>query len=143
MKVERPINAAIVFDEIWVRQNLTLADEWILPNCTHHFFDDTDEERTSFGPEGYKRLSAMFHRAFPWAQYRFSLDDKDSSLVRWTMFGIHRGELLGVDPSFQQVTITGIQLFRIEHGKVEETWEHLDKRGLCRRLAFLRGTEIF
>ncbi len=41
---------------------------------------------------------------------------------RWTARGTHQGELMGIAPTSNEVTFTGIEVLRIAEGKVVERW---------------------
>ncbi len=46
--------------------------------------------------------------------------------VRYTTRAIHSGMLLGIPPSGRNVTITGIEVYRLQDGKVAEMWGEAD-----------------
>jgi predicted ester cyclase len=43
-------------------------------------------------------------------------------VVRWTGTGTHQGDQLGVPATGKQVRLTGIDILRIEEGRVVERW---------------------
>jgi predicted ester cyclase len=47
----------------------------------------------------------------------------DKVLIRWTMTGTPRKEVVGIPPGDKPVTITGFDLFRISGGKIAEMWQ--------------------
>jgi len=48
----------------------------------------------------------------------------DTVATRWTFRGVQVGETLGVPPSNQQTTITGMDFYRVSDGKIVEEWFH-------------------
>jgi predicted ester cyclase len=54
--------------------------------------------------------------------------------VRYTGRGTHAGAFMGIPPTGKQVTFTGIDLFRIAHGRLAEEWLMFDQLGLLRQL---------
>ena len=46
----------------------------------------------------------------------------DRVVLRWTARGTHEGELMGIPASGAEVTMTGIDILRVEDGKVVERW---------------------
>jgi predicted ester cyclase len=62
-------------------------------------------------------------------------DDKVVARVRWT--GTHQGEYLGAAPTGKQVTYTAITIYRIEGGKVVESWQEGDRIGLMQQLGVI------
>ncbi|HEY7030438.1 MAG TPA: ester cyclase [Thermomicrobiales bacterium] len=68
------------------------------------------------------------------------LVDGDYVTVRWTLRGTHLGEFRGVPPSGAEVTYTGISIFRIECGRIVETWDEADLYGLLQQIGGLPAT---
>ena len=71
-----------------------------------------------------KRYVAAYRSAFP--DTRFVVDDQisegDKVVSRWTARGTHRGEFLGIPPTGEEVTVTGIEFDHLAGGKIEESW---------------------
>jgi predicted ester cyclase len=80
------------------------------------------------GTEGLKQLIASYRTAFP--DLKMTLDDifAEGEMVafRWSVSGTHLGDWLGVPPTGNHVTATGITLFRIAGEKVVESWTSID-----------------
>jgi predicted ester cyclase len=76
------------------------------------------------GLDGIKQLVALYHAVFP--DLSVSTDDVVSSgdrvVVRWTATGTHQGDQLGVPATGKRVRLTGIDILRIEEGRVVERW---------------------
>jgi predicted ester cyclase len=47
----------------------------------------------------------------------------DRVLVRYRIQGTHRGEFMGISPTNETMTICGIDVFRIDNGKIVEHWD--------------------
>jgi steroid delta-isomerase-like uncharacterized protein len=58
----------------------------------------------------------------------------DRVAARWTSKGMHRGELMGVPATGNQVTIAGIDIHRIEGGKIAELWHQVDVFGMLQQI---------
>ncbi len=58
---------------------------------------------------------------------------------RWTGYGIHRGDFLGMAPTWKKVTTTGISIHRIEGGRIAETWNNYDALGIFQQLGVVPG----
>jgi len=69
---------------------------------------------------------------------RITLEDDmaegDKAVTRWIGQGTHQGELMGIAPTGNQVTITGITIHRIEDDKIVEEWENWDALGLMQQI---------
>jgi predicted SnoaL-like aldol condensation-catalyzing enzyme len=51
----------------------------------------------------------------------------DGRLVEnWIMAGTHVGEAMGIPPSNQDVTVRGMEIWRVENGKLAEHWGVVD-----------------
>lgn len=89
------------------------------------------------GLAGVKQFFAMFATAFPDAEV--AIDDmvaeEDRVAVATTLTGTHEGEVMGIEPTGRRVSVTGIDLVRIEHGKIAEHRGLTDTVGLMRQLS--------
>ncbi len=48
-------------------------------------------------------------------------------VARWRARAIHQGEYMGVPPTGKEVEFTGISVYRIEGGKIAESWNLSDE----------------
>lgn len=87
----------------------------------------------------YKQGMAAFHAAFPDVQ--FTIDDEISEgkkvAVRWTMRATHRGEYQGHPPTGKPIEVTGISVFQIAEGKIQEISVSMDRLGQFQQLGWL------
>src|SRR5215204_600997 len=120
-------NKALVhefFEEAWVRGNIAAVDEFMAADYVEHPRPSTLPP----GTEGLKQLIAAYRTAFP--DLKMILDDifaeGDRVAFRWSVNGTHLGDWLGIPPTGNHVTATGITLFRIVFGKVVESWTSID-----------------
>lgn len=88
------------------------------------------------GLAGVKRFFEMFRDAFP--DLEVTIDELvvegDRVAVATTMRGTHRGELMNLPPTGKRVSVTGIDMVRIEDGKIVEHRGLTDTVGLMRQL---------
>ncbi len=88
------------------------------------------------GIEGLTQFVSMMRSAFP--DLRITLEDDmaegDKAVTRWIGQGTHQGELMGIAPTGNQVTITGITIHRIEDTKIVEEWSNWDALGLMQQI---------
>ncbi|HLF78814.1 MAG TPA: ester cyclase [Dehalococcoidia bacterium] len=61
----------------------------------------------------------------------FATDDRVA--LRLTFSGTHEGELLGAAPTGKRIAFTGVNLYRLEDGKIAETWQLTDWAGALRQ----------
>jgi predicted ester cyclase len=50
---------------------------------------------------------------------------------------VHQGEIMGIPATGKQISFGGINLFRLENGKVVEDWVFRDTVGMMRQLGAL------
>jgi len=81
----------------------------------------------------------MMRVAFP--DYRFIVEDLigdgDKVVARVTVTGTHRGEMMGLAPTHKRVQTNGIEVFRLEDGKLAEHWATVDALGMLRQLGMV------
>jgi steroid delta-isomerase-like uncharacterized protein len=89
--------------------------------------------------EEYKKGMAIFHAAFP--DLRFTIEDlvaeADKVVVRWTLHGTHRGEYQGRPATGKTMTISGVSIFRLAEGKIQEIHVNMDRFGMQQQLGWL------
>ena len=120
------------FEEGWNRGDLAqvkafLADGFV----SHNSFNITI--RSS---EDYCQGLVAYRTAFP--DLVTSLEDViaagDRLVVRGTDRGTHQGEFMGKAGSGRFVTVTWIEIFRMESGKAVEGWVESDTKALMDQL---------
>lgn len=121
-------NKALVrrnFEAIWSQGNLMVADEILAPDYIGHIATLPDAVR---GIEAFKQLIAMYHFSFP--DTRFEIQDQVAEgakvASRWIAYGTHRGEFMGIAPSGESMSVTGMSFHRIENGRISESWDDWD-----------------
>lgn len=122
-----------LFDELWNKGNLPVADELIAPTYMHH---DASTPDLGKGPESEKKRVNLYRTAFH--DLRLSIEDLyaegETVVARWSFRGIHKGELNGIAPTGKQVAITGVTIVRFSNGKIVEGFVNWDVLGLMRQL---------
>ncbi len=112
--------------------NLAKADEVFHAN----YVDNSAAPNQAPGVEGFKQLISMLRSAFP--DLNSTVEDLiaegDKVVGRVTASGTHNGELMGIAPSGNQVTISEIHIIRIASGKVVEHWGIVDQLGLMQQI---------
>jgi predicted ester cyclase len=85
-----------------------------------------------------EQLHSVLVGAFP--DLRITVEDTvagdDKVAARMTFRGTHRGPFRGLEPTGRPVAFSSIRIYRIEDGKVVQTWAEVDALGL---LGQLRG----
>jgi predicted ester cyclase len=121
------------FEDLFNAGNLEVADEIIAPEHVNH---DPTIPGIPSGPEGQKQIVNVYRGAFTNAHITVEeqLAEGDRVVTRWSGSGTHQGELMGVAPTGNQVTITGLTINRISDGKIVENWSNYDALGMMRQI---------
>jgi predicted ester cyclase len=65
----------------------------------------------------------------------------DKVVARWRSRATHRGDYMGIPPTGKEVEFTGISVYRIEEGKIAESWTVEDQLGLMRQIGAVADSE--
>jgi steroid delta-isomerase-like uncharacterized protein len=120
-------------EEVVNRRNLDLLDEIFAPEFVLY---GADPDQVS-GVEDLKQFFVMLRSGFP--DFQGTIEDLfaaegDKVVLRFTFRGTHQGEFMGVGPTGKQVTMPGIDIFRIGDGKIVELWGQEDMLGMMQQL---------
>ena len=122
-----------LFDELWNKGTLQVADEIIAPTYQHH---DSSTPDLGKGPEGEKKRVNLYRTAFN--DFRLNIEDLyaegETVVARWSCRGVHSGNLNGIAPTGKQFAITGVTICRFSNGKIVEGFVNWDALGLMRQL---------
>jgi predicted ester cyclase len=131
------------------RQNLALARAWhddVINQRKPEALNDILSNRlVHHASGGYpKRLDAKgvaammddFLKAFPDLRITFDLLEPRGEYVmqRYTATGTQKGKLGDLAPTGRKATWTGINIFRIECGRIAEVWSEVDAAGRAKQL---------
>jgi steroid delta-isomerase-like uncharacterized protein len=130
------VNKALVrrfYEEVWNRGNTDFAFDVFAEGYVRHDFRPSD---TLPGPAGQKKIADDFRAAFPDLEVTVDLIIREQDFVvgRWTATGTHLGSWGGLEASGRRVRFSAANIFRFEHGKVAEIWNHRDDLGLREQL---------
>jgi len=122
-----------LFEEVWNKGNLPVADELFSTNYVHHDASTPDVGR---GPDSEKKRATLYRTAFQ--DFRLTIEDILSEgemvIARWTCRGSHKGDLNGIPPTGKQFAISGMSIARFANGKMIEGWVNWDALGLMQQL---------
>ncbi|PKB81552.1 MAG: hypothetical protein BZY88_06445 [SAR202 cluster bacterium Io17-Chloro-G9] len=107
------------------------ADAIIAPNIVYH----DAPPGIPAGPEGVKAWAAMFE---PLAGMRvedeFYIAEGDIVIGRFVGKATHSNEFTGVPATGNQISVSGVNIFRISGGKIVEHWVNYDAMGLMQQI---------
>jgi predicted ester cyclase len=90
------------------------------------------------------QVNLEFMAAFPdlsWGMEKM-VAENDLIVVLGKMQGTHRGIYKGIPPTGKKVKMTYTSTYRVENGKVVETWSNLDWLGLMQQIGAIPYTEV-
>jgi len=116
-------NKALVrhfLDQVYNKGNLAVADEVV----ALHYVSHSELNIEVLGPEGIRKAAIVQRTAFP--DLVTAIDDLvaegNKVVVRGHDQGTHLGEFMGFPPTGRRFTITWIDIFRVQNGKLVEAW---------------------
>ncbi len=129
-------NKALVrrfYEEVWDRGNTDFAFDVFAEDYVRHDLRPTEALP---GPGGQKRIADDFRAAFPDLRVKVDLviGEGDFVVGRWTATGTHSGSWGALEPTGRRATFSAVNIFRFDHGKVVEIWNHRDDLGLREQL---------
>ena len=86
--------------------------------------------------EAAKQEAADFRRGFPDVTSTIEdlIAEGDKVVARWRSRATHRGHYMGIAPSGKEVQFMGMSVYRMEGGKIAESWTVEDQFGLMRQI---------
>jgi steroid delta-isomerase-like uncharacterized protein len=123
--------------EIFQAGNLDAAEQIVSRDFAWHGGFAPPQEPC--GVEGVKLVAQAVIRAFPDRKivHHETISEGDRVLIRWSMTGTHRGDLMGIPPTGKRTTLTGFDYFRIKDGKIAEMWQEADQLSMLRQLGVI------
>src|SRR5918994_917492 len=118
-------------EEAFNQGNYDVIEELIVPTFVNH--DPATGDIT--GVDGVRQNIDGYRSAFPDLKITIEEQIAEGDLVatRWTATGTHKGELMGIAPTGKEATVTGVTIDRLEDGKIVESWNNWETRGVVRR----------
>jgi steroid delta-isomerase-like uncharacterized protein len=107
-------------DLLWGAGDMQVADDVLAADLIEH----NPQPGQTPGRDGHKQVVAAFRSAFPDLRVTTEdlVGDGDRVALRWRAEGTHRGDLMGLPGTGKRVTLTGIEILRIQDGKIAERW---------------------
>jgi predicted ester cyclase len=100
---------------------------------------DLDAAEELFAPEQAEAAgqeASDFRRGFPDVVSTIEdlIAEGDKVAARWRARATHQGEYVSIPPTGREVEFTGISVYRIEGGRIAESWTVEDELGLMRQI---------
>jgi predicted ester cyclase len=119
-------------NDVWTGQDLAVLDQIASPDIVHHGGAFPDAHGMEAVKEGVRSQLAVF------PDMNLGIDatitDGDLAVVRWSGTGTNEGEFIGHAPSGQETDISGINIYRVNCGKIIESWSEINGIGMLRQI---------
>ncbi len=126
------------YDEVLNGKNLASLDEIAVADYEEHDMLPGQGR----GLSGLRERVTMLDQAL---DPRFTIEDViaegDRVVVRWTNSGTHVGEFFGAPATGKSFTIAGVDIYRIQDGKMAEHWHVVDQLSMLQQLGMLPSNE--
>ena len=127
-------------EEFWAKGNLEIADELVADNFIDHDpfpgFDHSRDAWKYIYNEMKKGLVVLDYQVVgPYAE-------GDKVFSYWKFITKREGEYFGVPGNGEEYMMEGIDIYRIENGKLAEVWNCVNKFGMMVQLGLLDPTKL-
>ncbi|HEX8100303.1 MAG TPA: ester cyclase [Actinomycetota bacterium] len=126
------------YGEVLNEHKVDLLEELAVPDYDEH--DMLPGQGTGLG--GLRdRVTMLINGINP----RFAIQDViaegDKVVVRWKNSGVHTGEFLGIPATGKPYGIDGIDIYRLQDGKMAEHWHVIDNLAMLQQLGLIPSPE--
>ena len=120
-------------EDFWNSHNLAALKKYYSDDFILHSVDgDQDLEQ-------YKELCQAYFKAFPDLHITSHdlIAEGDKVAKRWTANCTHKEEFMGIPATGNKIVFTGLEIFRIQEGKITEIWINMDNLGMLKQLGVI------
>lgn len=106
-------------------EDVAIIDHTVVPNVICHGFPGGEPH----DHESYKNFFRVFRQSFTdmdWKVHALVADEEYVS-ARWQIWATHSGDFAGVKADGRRITFNGMVLYRMENGRIAETWLHINE----------------
>ena len=115
----------------WSDGKADVLDEVLADDAVVHYGDTPN-----MGREGLKQLAEAFFEAFPDGEVTLGeiVENGDRVAATWTYTGTHTGTLFGIPPTGKRFRADGMNMERVQDGRIVEHWSVFDQMTAFRQL---------
>jgi steroid delta-isomerase-like uncharacterized protein len=126
-------------EEFYNQGNVESAERFFAATYVHH---DPASPHVR-GRDGLKQVVRAFLAGCPDLHITIDqlLAEGDMVTKRWTYHATHTGDLAGLPPTGKRIAMSGLELFRLEGGKIVECWLGYDNLSLMHQLGIIPTPE--
>lgn len=119
-------------NDVWTGQDLAVLDQIASPDIVHHGGAFPDAHGIEAVKDGVRSQLAVYPDIT--LGIDATITDGDLVAVRWSGTGTNEGEFLGHAPSGKETVISGINIYRVNCGKIVESWSEINGIGMLRQI---------
>ena len=125
-----------MFEDIWNAKQRSSIDEYYSADMKSHGFGAEEGDI-----ETYKQWYDLITTAFPDIEFEVGevFADEHMTAATWRATGTHDGELMGLEPTGNRGTVSGISINRVEDGEMVETWMNFDSLKMMEIVGAAKG----
>lgn len=124
-----------IYTELINQEDKSVIDQVFAPDVVVH----DPFMGTAHGADAFRQLLGMFDAAFP--GHRVTVEgmvgEGDFVSVLHTHTATHTGDFMGMPGTGKTAVVNGIELFRLENGRIVEFWRKDDDVSLLMQLGML------
>jgi predicted ester cyclase len=119
------------YEDVLTGRRVDVLEQLIAPGFVGH-----DPVGARMDRSGYIDAVRMWHDGFRRMAVRIDDQVTEGRLVttRWSATGTHTGRFVGIEPTGREVTMSGIDIHRLEGDRLVELWEQLDLASLLAQM---------
>lgn len=127
------------FEEGPCKGNLAVANSLLSPDFEIHIPLPAPP-----GIEGINEVITTCRAAFEHLNVTIEdlVAEGDKVVARFIARGVHKGSFMNLPPTGKEITMTGIEIFRIENGKIAELWGEVNLLGMMQQLEIFSTPEF-
>lgn len=119
---------------VWAERNIGALEETIAPDAVMHWGDSESNAVAAVRADVERYLAAF-------SDVRTSIDDligeDDKVVLRWRTTGVHTGPYGKVPPTGRVVTMTGVDVYRLDGSRIVEAWSMWDALSTYQQLGLV------
>ena len=120
-------------EELFSTGDLAAIDHFFAPDVLSHDMPPGFPQ----GIEGVRLFFSAFREGMPDVRVRIDeiVVEDDRAAVATMIEGTHTGALMGIEPTGRRISVRGIDMVRVAHGRIVEHRGLTDTVGLLRQLS--------
>jgi steroid delta-isomerase-like uncharacterized protein len=121
-------------EEVWNNADFAALDDLTGTTFAYHLGGQPPRDKAAM-----RQFLQAVHASFPdWrVQIQTIVAEENTVAVRWNGRVTHQRVFQGIPPTGKQITVSGINLYRIEDGVISQEWEQMDSLGMLGQLGVL------